>query len=392
MSSRNALATLLGIAVSFAATVHASTLGPPGLLPTMPQCHNDGAVLAYNGLLYAWSGYDCGTTGGRSLQLDVYDPATGLWSQRASSPAGSGRNSMAEFVLNDRFYFVCGEGPSSGHFTASVFSYSPAENAWTQLPNFPVAAWQMMAAVCNGRAFVFGGQRGYGPTYPQMWEFDPATGGWIQRPSMPYSVMAAGVAVSGDDIFVIGGQHKDSEPNSAWTRSIQVYHTLTNTWALIENAMPWQLYNTKAASLDGEVYLFTRFVDTGEWTPAAHAYLWIPGSGCWYKAGFIPPLPELYINEVPVIDGRAYFTSRWAGDAGAVTPFRAALSEPVQLGDLDCNGAVDFFDIDPFVSALSGPAVYYAVHPTCEYFNGDCDGDGLVTFFDIDPFVTVLSS
>jgi hypothetical protein len=60
-------------------------------------------------------------------------------------------------------------------------------------------------------------------------------------------------------------------------------------------------------------------------------------------------------------------------------------------GDLNCDGAVDFGDINPFVLALSNPAAYAAVYPACNIFNGDCDGNGYVDFGDINPFVAILS-
>ena len=55
------------------------------------------------------------------------------------------------------------------------------------------------------------------------------------------------------------------------------------------------------------------------------------------------------------------------------------------------DGAVDAFDIDPFVLAVVDPAEYGAQYPDCDIMNGDCDGNGLVDAFDIDPFVQVLT-
>ncbi len=60
-------------------------------------------------------------------------------------------------------------------------------------------------------------------------------------------------------------------------------------------------------------------------------------------------------------------------------------------GDLDCNGDIDFDDIDPFVLALSGQAGYEAAYPDCNWMNADADGSGDVDFDDIDPFVALLS-
>lgn len=60
------------------------------------------------------------------------------------------------------------------------------------------------------------------------------------------------------------------------------------------------------------------------------------------------------------------------------------------VGDMNCDGNVDFFDIDPFVVALTGEAAYVAQYPNCEYLHADVNNDGVSNFFDIDPFVNVL--
>ncbi len=81
----------------------------------------------------------------------------------------------------------------------------------------------------------------------------------------------------------------------------------------------------------------------------------------------------------------------WEGPNSTCTP------NPCQApagcaGDMDCNGQVNFFDIDPFVLALSGESTYLAQYPDCRWLNGDCAGDNDVDFFDIDPFVERLGS
>ncbi len=60
-------------------------------------------------------------------------------------------------------------------------------------------------------------------------------------------------------------------------------------------------------------------------------------------------------------------------------------------GDLNCDGLVNAFDIDPFVLALTDPEAYAAAYPACDYRLADCNHDGLVNAFDIDPFVVILT-
>jgi hypothetical protein len=62
-------------------------------------------------------------------------------------------------------------------------------------------------------------------------------------------------------------------------------------------------------------------------------------------------------------------------------------AERTTRGDMNCDGSVDFNDIDPFVVALTGRDNYAEQYPDCVYENGDVDCNGSVDFDDIDAFV-----
>lgn len=66
------------------------------------------------------------------------------------------------------------------------------------------------------------------------------------------------------------------------------------------------------------------------------------------------------------------------------------LDECEGVGDLDCDYAIGFGDINPFVLRLADPAAYSAAYPGCPDFNADINGDGSVNFADINPFVALL--
>jgi hypothetical protein len=64
-------------------------------------------------------------------------------------------------------------------------------------------------------------------------------------------------------------------------------------------------------------------------------------------------------------------------------------------GDVNCDGVVDFGDINPFVQVLSNPSAWQATYPRCPLLNADINGDGTYgqnSFGDINPFVTLLTS
>jgi hypothetical protein len=70
----------------------------------------------------------------------------------------------------------------------------------------------------------------------------------------------------------------------------------------------------------------------------------------------------------------------------AVVHFAATLA-----GDLNCDGSVDFQDINPFILALTNAGSYVAAYAGCPLDNGDINGDGQVSFGDINGFVDLLT-
>jgi hypothetical protein len=80
-----------------------------------------------------------------------------------------------------------------------------------------------------------------------------------------------------------------------------------------------------------------------------------------------------------------------AGPPGAKAAALQVVFSPVHdAGDTNCDGSINFFDIDPFILALFDPAAYAAVYPACDIETADTNNDGAVNFFDIDPFVALL--
>lgn len=59
-------------------------------------------------------------------------------------------------------------------------------------------------------------------------------------------------------------------------------------------------------------------------------------------------------------------------------------------GDVNCDGVINYADINPFVLALSSRSKYQSRYPNCIWLNADCNGDSGVTYADINPFVRLL--
>lgn len=81
-------------------------------------------------------------------------------------------------------------------------------------------------------------------------------------------------------------------------------------------------------------------------------------------------------------------TSPSQGAGGAV---QQRQQPPDTRGDMNCDGVLDNFDIDPFIVALVNPQAFELLYPGCDPANADVNGDGAVDNFDIDPFVDLLT-
>jgi hypothetical protein len=85
-------------------------------------------------------------------------------------------------------------------------------------------------------------------------------------------------------------------------------------------------------------------------------------------------------------------------DDGTSTPTTCcecqACGQPCCLGDLNCDGTVNFGDINPFVLYLSNCEAWKTTFPDCSPCNGDLNCDGTYcqgAFDDINPFVALMT-
>ena len=105
-----------------------------------------------------------------------YDPIANSWAQKADVP-GPNRQSAVTFALNNIAYVGLGSGVASGGGDYSDFySYNPATNIWTTLPNFPGAARYGCdrALFRCGKGYVGMGRNSSGAIFNDFYSFNPA--------------------------------------------------------------------------------------------------------------------------------------------------------------------------------------------------------------------------
>lgn len=124
------------------------------------------------------------------------------------------------------------------------------------------------------------------------------------------------------------------------------------------------------------------------------SYQWRRNGVALSNGGAISGATSATLSINPVGTGNAGSYDVLVSNAcGSATSNSAALSvwDSCLTGDANCDGAIDNFDIDPFVFALITPDQYQLAFPNCPLSNADANLDGSVDNFDIDPFVALLT-
>ncbi|MBV9120200.1 MAG: hypothetical protein JOZ39_05790 [Chloroflexi bacterium] len=175
-------------------------------LAAMPRPRGAIALAAMGGRLYV--------TGGRanccalSPELDIFDPKTGLWSQGAPMPLA--RESPAAAAINGKLYVAGGyerdpqDPEHRGGVSAKLDIYDPATNLWSAGPALPSPRMGSGAATLAGKLHLLGGSDAKGLLGVHD-IFDPISGQWSADQPLSAARQGAAVAVAGDRLYLAGG-------------------------------------------------------------------------------------------------------------------------------------------------------------------------------------------
>ena len=146
-------------------------------------------------------------------------------------------------------------------------------------------------------------------------------------------------------------------------------------------AVPAEMFNTLKAGGDVTVTM----------TPSSQIHPAACGGANFIQVGvsYVGVVPDNDCNENGVPDACDIASGDSVDADGDGRPDECA--PPRCLGDLNCDGVVDFDDIDRFVEALGHTADEDWPH-ACPWLNADCDNSGVVDFDDIDPFVARIGA
>ncbi len=121
------------------------------------------------------------------------------------------------------------------------------------------------------------------------------------------------------------------------------------------------------------------------WRPSTSNSSWTTDLEYWPNWGN-SPTDDVDVGPVTIRDGREGFDSQSFSNSYA--PHLRLKRAPLGVGcdpcDANCDGAVDAFDIEPFINILVGGG------PGCSSCAADVNADGTVDAFDIEPFIECL--
>ncbi|MBL8879239.1 MAG: hypothetical protein JNG88_08975 [Phycisphaerales bacterium] len=147
-------------------------------------------------------------------------------------------------------------------------------------------------------------------------------------------------------------------------------------WVALDSALPDVPVNTVAVDVRGRNPVIYVGTDTGVLRS-------INDGASWREFG--GGLPTSAVIDLLIEPARARITGSTQG--------RGVWTTTIALpGDMNGDGVVDNFDIDPFVLAITDPDAFAAAFPNVEaLLAGDTNDDGELNNFDVDSFVALLA-
>ena len=163
--------------------------------------------------------------------VEVYDPLTQRWEQRADMPTKRGRIDVA--VVDDKIYVIGGHilleqglGLFVDRFSRRIEEYNPKTNSWRRLPDMPTFKYAFTTVVVADEIYTIGGyDMDNRLKYLDLVEvYNPIVNRW--RPSVPMLTPKMTVAaVANGTIYLLGGSGDGPKGRNEFSPVVEAYDT-----------------------------------------------------------------------------------------------------------------------------------------------------------------------
>ncbi|MFC1628183.1 kelch repeat-containing protein [Gemmatimonadota bacterium] len=175
--------------------------------------------------------------------LYIYDPATDSWSTGTGMQVA--RRWSAGGVIDGKLYVVGGTSAFQG-FENTLEIYDPGSDSWSYGSSMPTARERPVGGPINGKLYVAGGNGSQG-NLAILEVYDPVSDSWTELSSMPSQRSQATGAVMHDQFYMIGGD------NGGILDSVVAYDPYTDQWSMVDPT-PTARYKSSAIGFQSKIY------------------------------------------------------------------------------------------------------------------------------------------
>jgi hypothetical protein len=268
------------------------------------------ATLLPNGtVLVAGGNFPGGAEGVVSTSAELYDPASGQWTQTGSMPSPHRSGHTATLLLNGKVLVAGGSAyggpPGTGPGPQqSAALYDPATGTWTETGSMHVLRTCHTATLLpDGTVLVAGGSSGAPTRETEI--YDPSTGTWTKTGSMTIGRCGHAATLLPDGkVLVVGGSNSYRGPATA-----EVYDPGSRTWTRSQSPVGRDCIVQAVGLADGKVLAACTDRFDGR---ASSASVYDPMRGLWTTAG--TSITWLIGPDTLLADGRVFLGDRVAGE------------------------------------------------------------------------------
>lgn len=211
------------------------------------------------------------TTGVRQTDIWELDPATGVWTQRASFP-GTGREGAVAFSVQDAAFVGMGT-ETGGVRKKDLWRYVPATNTWTQRADIGgVARTNAVAFTIGTFGYVATGSGANG-RLSDAWRYDPASNQWTQRANVPGAARSEACAFAINGFGYVG----TGSTTGGLVSDLHRFNPGSNTWTTMASLPAAGRRSTVAFAINNLGHV------VGGNSPSLSAEVWSydPGINSW---------------------------------------------------------------------------------------------------------------
>lgn len=170
-----------------------------------------------NGKVYVHGGTTGSSSSNYQTSTHVYDPATNVWTTKASLP-GLARLAPAAFALGDKM-FIVGGAYTATNMSNETWQYDPSNNSWTMKANFGGGVRGFLAGFqTNAIGFAGCGTSDGTTNTADLWRYDPVGDAWTALATFSGSPRRAFVsfAINNRGYIATGYSNASFYANDVW--------------------------------------------------------------------------------------------------------------------------------------------------------------------------------